>query len=251
MRCLIDMGARENLKKEMECPIPGGFLVAFEGIDGAGKTTQAAMLSALCRESNLKHSVSKEPTNGRYGAVLRASAQTGRLSPKEELDLFLKDRQEHVEGVIAPALKREEIVILDRYYFSTAAYQGARGADPDLIIESNEAFAPKPDLLVILDVPPSLGLARIIERNDAPNKFETEESLLRARAIFNALRLPYLHWVDAKTGPDIIHFHVVQAFRTVAMNKIAQHDLSPSDVNRTRLLFGELPINIGTEFSFT
>ena len=89
------------------------------------------------------------------------------------MDIFLKDRREHVDQVIQPALDEEKVVILDRYYFSTAAYQGAHGADPEIILSRNEAFAPQPDLLVILDVSPQTGLQRIRERGDEPNKFET------------------------------------------------------------------------------
>ena len=75
-----------------------------------------------------------------------------------------KDREEHVKNVIAPALQAEKIVILDRYYFSTAAYQGAQGADVDMILADNERFAPQPDLLIVLDVRPETGIARIKKR---------------------------------------------------------------------------------------
>lgn len=226
----------------MRCPIPGGFLIAIEGIDGAGKTTQAHMLAQLCEAHDLMHSRSKEPTRGKFGSILRESALTGRLSLEEELDLFLKDRREHVASLINPALERNEIVILDRYYFSTAAYQGARGAIPDEVIRENLKFAPEPDLLIILDVPPEIGRARIRERGDEPNAFEDAASLQRARDIFNALELDYVRRIDAKTGPEIIHFHITQAFLHLATQKIAQRDLSPNGVNRTRELFGALAI---------
>lgn len=226
----------------MICPIPGGFLIAIEGIDGAGKTTQAHMLEKLCTEHNLAHSRSKEPTRGQYGSILRKSALTGRLSVEEELDLFLKDRREHVANVINPALERDEIVILDRYYFSTAAYQGSRGADPSEVVRENLKFAPEPDLLVILDVPPEIGIARIRERGDEPNAFEDAASLQRAREIFNAMDFEYVKRIDARTGPEIIHYHIMQAFLIIAANKISQHDLSPSGINRTRELFGALAL---------
>jgi dTMP kinase len=226
----------------MTCPIPGGFLIAIEGIDGSGKTTQAHMLSQLCAEYNLAFSRSKEPTRGKFGQILRESALTGRLSLGEELDLFLKDRREHVETLINPSLARNEIVILDRYYYSTAAYQGARGADPNEVLRQNREFAPAPDLLILLDVPPEVGRARIRERGDEPNAFEDAASLQRARDIFNSLELDYLKKIDARTGPEIIHFHIKQAFQIVAMNKISRGDMTSSGINRTLEFFGELPI---------
>ena len=67
---------------------------------------------------------------GRWGKELRESAQTGRRSIEEELELFLKDRREHVNELILPRLRQGCVVIVDRYYFSTAAYEGARGLDP-------------------------------------------------------------------------------------------------------------------------
>ena len=87
------------------------------------------MADALRKEG---HEViqSFEPTNGTWGSKLRESATTGRLSIEEELDYFIRDRREHVEQVITPTIHGGGIVILDRYYFSTMAYQGARGIDP-------------------------------------------------------------------------------------------------------------------------
>ena len=90
------------------------------------------------------------------------------MAVEEKIEILRKDRQEHVENVIAPALRAEKIVILDRYYFSTAAYQGAHGGDAESILSENESFAPQPDLLVLLDVSPEVGLARIRERGDQP-----------------------------------------------------------------------------------
>jgi dTMP kinase len=101
----------------MTCPIPGGFLVAIEGIDGSGKTTQTQLLAKFCKENRLAHAMSKEPTKGKYGSKIRDSAIRGRLSVAEEIEILDNDRREHVETVIAPALGAEKIVILDRYYF--------------------------------------------------------------------------------------------------------------------------------------
>ena len=81
-----------------------GFLLVIEGIDGAGKSTLQRGLAAWCREGGRTVLTSREPTDGPHGRALRESARTGRLSIDAELDLFLKDRREHVDTLIAPAL---------------------------------------------------------------------------------------------------------------------------------------------------
>jgi len=183
-----------------------GVLVVFEGIDGAGKTTQLARLADRLAAAGLPVVRAKEPTEGPHGARLRASARTGRLPAAEELALFEADRREHVATVLAPALARGDVVLLDRYYFSTAAYQGARGLDAAEILARNERFAPAPDLLVILEVPVDVGLARIRARGDGDgNLFERREALARCAAIFAALDRPWAIHVDGTRPPDAIH----------------------------------------------
>ena len=100
--------------------------IVFEGIDGTGKSTQVRLLAKALRELGQEVVTSKEPTDGPVGTRLRQSAEKGRLSPQEELDLFHQDRRDHVQSLIAPALERGDTVIVDRYFFSTMAYQGAR-----------------------------------------------------------------------------------------------------------------------------
>ncbi len=167
--------------------IPGGLLIAVEGIDGAGKTSVAALLAQYCGERGIACVLSKEPTSLKWGRELRRSASTGRLTLEEELDLFRKDREMHVAGTIRPALEQRHVVIVDRYYWSTAAYQGARGADPQQIIAGHESFAPRPDVFLLLDVPVGQGLERIRRRGDVPNDFEKKDALEKARRIFLGL----------------------------------------------------------------
>lgn len=174
-----------------------GVLVAFEGIDGAGKTTQARLLRERLVEAGFDVVSTKEPTNGPHGQAIRASAQNGRLPVEEELRLFMLDRQEHVEQLIKPAVQRGDIVIVDRYYLSTVAYQGARGMDPEELRLMNEAIAPVPDLLVILDVEPDVGLARIRGRGDEADLFENRDALAASRAIFNTMTGSHVLRLDA------------------------------------------------------
>ena len=140
-------------------PPYSGFLIAFEGIDGAGKSTQAKILHDQLAGRGWSVVLTKEPTTGPWGQILRDSAQTGRLSIEEEVETFLKDRREHVSELILPRLRAGCVVIVDRYYFSTAAYQGARGVDPQELLRRNEEFAPEPDLLVLFDLEVERGLA--------------------------------------------------------------------------------------------
>ncbi len=196
----------------MHTPVPGGFLVVIEGIDGAGKTTQAVMLAKACGRLGLACEESKEPTAGKHGMLLRQSAATGRLSLENELNLFTLDRHEHVETRIRPALDAGKVVILDRYYFSTAAYQGARGASPAEIIRINEAFAPAPDLLVLLDLPTRTGLQRIRKRGDRPNLFEQEDMLDKARQIFQGIQHPKLLKINSALPINKIHEEILRKF---------------------------------------
>jgi len=173
-----------------------GLLVAFEGIDGAGKTTQLGLLATRLAARGWTVLRTKEPTDGPHGRRLRASATTGRLPAEEELELFLRDREEHVADVITPALGRGEAVLVDRYYWSTAAYQGARGLDPDDILARNAVFAPLPDVVVLLDVDPAVGVARVRRRDVAENLFERQDALAVARRIFLAHAAPPVVVVD-------------------------------------------------------
>jgi dTMP kinase len=170
--------------------------VAFEGIDGAGKTTQVGLLAAHLASRGWTVVRTKEPTDGPHGRRLRASATEGRLPAEEELELFLRDREEHVATVIEPALARGDAVLVDRYYWSTAAYQGARGLDPAAILARNAAFAPLPDLVVLLDVDPAVGVGRVRRRDTTENLFERQDALAVARRIFLAHAAPPVVCID-------------------------------------------------------
>ena len=166
-----------------------GLLVVFEGIDGTGKSTQARGLVRRLRARGLGAGYFREPTRGRWGREIKRLARiAGSLTPEEELELFLRDRREDVERNLLPALSEGLIVVLDRYYFSTIAYQGAKGLDPERIRRLNERFAPKPDLDFILDLSAARGLGRIQGRRTQDFLFEKERYLRRVRLIFNGFR---------------------------------------------------------------
>lgn len=177
--------------------------IVIEGIDGTGKSTQAKRLAEHFLGQGREVVLSREPTDGPWGTLLRESASTGRLSPDEELAIFLKDRKQHVEEKIAPALAVGKVVILDRYYFSSMAYQGTRGFDPLEIRRKNEEFAPIPDLLLILDLDVETAIQRIGSRGDTANEFEQRANLERCREIFLSLKdEPFARIIPSDCSPD-------------------------------------------------
>jgi dTMP kinase len=215
-----------------------GFLIAIEGIDGAGKTTQAHFVQDRLMERKLCVVRTKEPTTGVWGQQLRDSALTGRLSIEEEVEMFMKDRREHVETLINPALQDGKIVIVDRYYFSTMAYQGARGMDPEELMRRNELFAPEPDLLVVLDIDPKLGLQRIKTRGDRANHFENNSNLKKAREIFNSIKKPYLQRLDGTQEPETLRDLIVRQFSAMYAERIAHSNYTAkAKLNMTLNLF--------------
>jgi len=182
-------------------PLSQGILVALEGIDGCGKSTLARTLAERLRQAGLAVDATREPTDGPWGQRLRASARLGRLSPQEELRHFVEDRRQHVREELLPGLAAGRVVIVDRYYFSSVAYQGARGLDPAEIRRQNEEFAPPPDLLLILEVEPAVGLARVRGRGAAVDLFEQEAQQRRTAQIFAELAAPGLVRLDATQPP--------------------------------------------------
>jgi len=177
--------------------------IVIEGIDGTGKSTQARLLAEWFREQGREVVLDFEPTRGPHGMKLRESFTGGRLAPEEELALFIADREEHVAQVITPSLAAGKVVILDRYYFSNMAYQGAIGFDPQEIRDRNEAFAPVPDILFILDLDTDTALARIGGRGDETNEFEKREDLERCRGIFLSLKdEPFVRVINASKAME-------------------------------------------------
>ena len=179
-----------------------GALIAVEGIDGMGKSTQVERLAARLNDQGRTAVATREPTQGPWGRKIRALAREGRrdVSPEDELDWFLRDRMEHVELVIRPGLRAGRIVVTDRYYFSTMAYQGALGIDPQRIREMNEALFPRPDLVILLRGEPRLGLARIAREREGGTDvgFEQAHTLGRVAELFESLRDPAIRVVDAR-----------------------------------------------------
>lgn len=189
----------------------GGFFIVFEGLDGAGKTTQVRLLDEHLRQEGYHVVCLKEPTDGPWGQKIRHLAQHGRreVTPATELEWFLEDRRQDVEQNIRPALARGAIVILDRYYFSTMAYQGALGCDPETIRKRNEAFAPPPNLVFLLEISPIQGLQRV-QTDREPDDFERLNYLEQVAARFAQMHFPYLRRLPATLEPEAVHARIWQ-----------------------------------------
>jgi dTMP kinase len=166
-----------------------GFLFVLEGIDGSGKTCACEELVKRLRSDGYDVVCLREPTNeSPWGKEMRERSPRGELTPEEELELFIRDREWHVVNKIQPALRAGKIVLMDRYFFATGAYQSAV---MDLhwkeILRRNreEISAPEPDIVFILDVPAETGLERATGRTGKANlQFEKLDRLVKVRQAY-------------------------------------------------------------------
>jgi len=192
-----------------------GFLLALEGIDGSGKSTAAAGLVAALRADGHDVLATREPTDGPWGRRIRAMAASGEgVAPEEELRWFVADRRAHVGEVIAPALAAGRVVVTDRYFLSTVAYQGARGLDWERLLADSEAAFPVPDLALLFEIDPAAGLARARgRRGHAEPAFEEAAFLARVAAVYAAIRRPWLERIDARQPPGAVLAAALAAVR--------------------------------------
>jgi dTMP kinase len=194
-----------------------GLLIAFEGIDGAGKSTHAQLLAERLERRGEKTLQRSEPTHGPEGGIIREilSGKRPRPEPAEEAQLFLDDRARHVREVIAPALAEGKIVILDRYFYSTAAYQGARGLDPRAILAANRKIAPEPNLTLIFSVPVDEAMRRISSSRKSLSSFEFAPYLTEVAGRFESFSGPALVQINGYTTTEDIEKAIQQALAPV------------------------------------
>lgn len=158
-------------------------LIVIEGIDGSGKTTQATLLYDALKRRGYKVMLLSEPTESIYGEKIRQKLRDGDYTPNELYELFVKDRKHHAKK-IESLLNSNTIIIMDRYYISTIAYQGAQGIPISRILNDHENM-PQPDIIIILDVDPETALKRLGRKKDT---FERKHFLEEVRARY--LKIP-------------------------------------------------------------
>lgn len=165
-----------------------GKFIVFEGIDGSGKTTQIELLSGYLKNKKLDFVLTKNPTHGRIGSLLKEYHLKNKTIPLADALLFSADRAEQVETVIKPSLKQNKTVISDRYFYSNWVYQSAEGVDMGWLIEINKFF-PKPNLTMLIDISPSVALERIkaARKSGEIEKFEKIKTLEELRKKYLAL----------------------------------------------------------------
>jgi len=159
-----------------------GILVAIEGIDGVGKTTQSIRLVERLKALGFNAVRFFEPTNETPEAqqIRRTLEHSSRKKPSDLVDLFLADRRHDVETHVMPALLEKKIVVMDRYFLSTAAYQSDSRPWQE-ILEMNREFAPEPDINFIINWPADIAMTLIEKRDNGLTAFENETALINVR----------------------------------------------------------------------
>ena len=200
---------------------PRGLFVTLEGVDGAGKSTQARRLAETLRAQGRAVTLTREPGGAPGAEAIRAllvEGATDRWSPETELLLFTAARRDHVERTVRPALAAGGVVICDRYVDSTRAYQAAgRGADPAMVDALHRlAIGLDPDLTLILDIDPARAAGRDAAAKGAETRFEAfgADFQSRLRAAFRALaeaEPDRCALIDADAAPEAVAARVAAA----------------------------------------
>ncbi|MEM4347759.1 MAG: dTMP kinase [Candidatus Altiarchaeota archaeon] len=151
--------------------------IVLEGIDGCGKTTQAKLLSEFLKKNNFDVIMTAEPTENEIGKFIREVLSGLHVVDAKTLALlFTADRYEHLKKIIEPALKEGKIVISERYYYSTIAYQEAQGVSRQWLLELNK-FVIMPDIAIVIDIDPKISSKRV----KTQEIFENEKFLANVR----------------------------------------------------------------------
>lgn len=172
-------------------PYPGK-LVVFEGLDGAGKSTQALLFRDALKRKHLEAYYTQEPTTGLIGGLIRGQLTKDWKSGAECLQLlFAADRLHHLEAEIIPLLKRRVTVISDRYMFSSLAYGITAGIKSKGWLSEINEYAILPDAVFLLNVSPKICVERIEKERYGVSLFEKEEMLERVQRNYDELTKEY------------------------------------------------------------
>ncbi len=205
--------------------------ISICGVEGAGKTTQLRHISEFLKSTGRNFVMTREPGGTEIGMKIRRillDPENRDLTPKAELFLYAADRIQHIEQIILPALKEGKIVVTDRFVDSTTVYQGyARGIDLELVEKINELVLNglKPDLTLLLDISPGVGLARVRdqfqlgERAESESRFEREELVFHEKIRKGFLTLSQketnrFRIIDADRDPDMVKQDVISVLKS-------------------------------------
>lgn len=201
-----------------------GLFIVTEGIDGSGKTTQASMLARWIFDNHKKVNtivLTHEPSDTKFTKEIYERLHSGDVNqtPKERmLELYVLDREEHVDTIIAPALTKGQLVICDRYKYSTIAYQSAQGILTSHAIAENNPF-PVPDLVLLFNVNPETTVERMKNAGKRVDVFEKREFLDKVKEQY--LKLPGLlpkekfHVINANQSIELVHEDVKNAVKSM------------------------------------
>ena len=171
-----------------------GLFITFEGIDGSGKSTQARRLAERLRNQGLQTCLTREPGGSPGAEEIRKLVLEGppdRWSAESELLLFTAARRDHLERTIQPALDEGQLVICDRFVDSTRMYQGLSRGNLRTKVDALHSLmiGREPDVTILIDMDPEVGLARALSRKGSEERFEEfgPELQSRMRAGFLAL----------------------------------------------------------------
>ena len=182
-----------------------GLFITFEGIDGCGKSTQIALTESYCKSKGRETLIIREPGGTTVGEKIRTillDKKNDSMVPMSELLLYEAARAQIVEEKIVPALEAGMVVICDRFFDSTAAYQGyARGLGPELIDELNNIATSgrSPDITFYLDLSPEQALKRRLDRGEEEDRLEALGLSFQEK-----VRDGYLKWAEGRDRIKII-----------------------------------------------
>lgn len=184
-----------------------GAFIVFEGVDGSGKSTACRRIAEELRSRGMDVVLTAEPTHEGIGAFIR-SGSAGDISQRTEAMLFVADRNDHTER-IEEWVSQGKIVLCDRYFASTVAYQSAKldgdSTDREWLIGINGLFIDRPDATVLLDIDPGEGLGRVGSRGEEISKFERMDFLEQVRSNYLELAGKYgFKVIDASKDADSV-----------------------------------------------
>ena len=186
--------------------------IVIDGTDGVGKSTQVKMLANYLRDEYKQIVIElSEPTSeSDAGKAIREAIKEGRrFEPIVEAAFFVEDRCYDINNRIKPSLEAGKTVVLDRYYYSTVAYQSALGIPKEELYEMHEHFIVEPDLVFILHCPVDIALERVNNRGEQ-DVMEHREYQERVRKVFREFHSDHIFHVDAVKSADEVHAEIIE-----------------------------------------